>query len=89
VQTDSDSTSGREQSGVSLQSRVAELESEVSRLREQLGKAKEVNDAMWETVVRQVVEEGKEKNAKGKERTQERNGDEEEDGGRRKKRGRV
>lgn len=38
--------------------RVMELEAEVQRLREQLGKAKGINDAMWDTVVRRVVIEG-------------------------------
>ncbi|KAI0821545.1 WD40-repeat-containing domain protein [Irpex lacteus] len=38
--------------------RVMELEAEVQRLREQLGKAKGINDAMWDTVVRKVVVEG-------------------------------
>ncbi|ETW79118.1 hypothetical protein HETIRDRAFT_156059 [Heterobasidion irregulare TC 32-1] len=36
---------------VSLQSRVAELEDEVLRLRGQLDRAKEVNDVIWQTVV--------------------------------------
>ncbi|KAL4245549.1 Pre-rRNA-processing protein IPI3 [Abortiporus biennis] len=49
------------QSAVSLQTRVSELESEVSRLREQLGKAKGINDTMWETVVQKLVMEGKSK----------------------------
>ncbi|EPQ56441.1 WD40 repeat-like protein [Gloeophyllum trabeum ATCC 11539] len=44
---------------VSLQSRVAELETEVQKLRDQLGKAKNVNDVMWETVVKKVIKEGK------------------------------
>lgn len=48
-----------ESSGVSLRSRVTELENEVGRLREQLGKAKGVNDVMWETVVQQLVPGGK------------------------------
>ncbi|KAJ7173763.1 WD40 repeat-like protein [Mycena filopes] len=43
------------QDAVSLQSKVNELETEVARLREQLGKAKGVNDVMWETVVQKVV----------------------------------
>ncbi|KAJ7132140.1 WD40 repeat-like protein [Mycena epipterygia] len=47
------------QDPVSLQSKVNELETEVARLREQLGKAKGLNDVMWETVVQKVV--GKEK----------------------------
>lgn len=38
-----------------LKSRVSELEGEVERLREHLGKAKGVNDAIWDTVVKQLV----------------------------------
>ncbi|RPD76575.1 WD40 repeat-like protein [Lentinus tigrinus ALCF2SS1-7] len=52
---------GPEATGVSLQSRVTELESEVTRLKEQLGKAKGINDVMWDTVVQRLVAEGKEK----------------------------
>ncbi|KII87196.1 hypothetical protein PLICRDRAFT_42847 [Plicaturopsis crispa FD-325 SS-3] len=48
----------------SLQPRVSELEAEVARLREQLGKAKGVNDAMWENVVQKVISSGKEKKDK-------------------------
>ncbi|KAI0629250.1 WD40 repeat-like protein [Trametes polyzona] len=55
------SAAGPEATGVSLQSRITELESEVSRLREQLGKAKGINDVMWETVVQRIVAEGREK----------------------------
>ncbi|KAH9935059.1 WD40 repeat-like protein [Amylocystis lapponica] len=55
----SDAEAGAGRPGVPLQSRVTELEGEVARLREQLGKAKGVNDVMWETVVRRMVEEGK------------------------------
>jgi len=40
---------------MSLQSRVTSLEAEVSELREQLKKAKGVNDIMWETVVQKVI----------------------------------
>jgi pre-rRNA-processing protein IPI3 len=47
-----------ESSGSSLQSRVTELESEVAGLRDQLGKAKGVNDVMWETVVQRLVSQG-------------------------------
>lgn len=39
------------------QARVAALEDEVARLRAQLGRAKSVNDTMWETVVQQLVAE--------------------------------
>lgn len=39
----------------SLRIRVADLESEVQQLREHLGKAKGINDTMWNTVVQRVV----------------------------------
>ena len=39
----------------SLHSRVSELEGEVTKLKEQLGKAKGLNDAMWEGVVQKVL----------------------------------
>jgi pre-rRNA-processing protein IPI3 len=42
-------------STAALQSKVAELETEVALLREQLGKAKGVNDMMWENVVKRVL----------------------------------
>ncbi|TDL24019.1 WD40 repeat-like protein [Rickenella mellea] len=42
-------------SAPALNARVSELEGEVARLREQLGKAKGVNDVMWETVVQRLV----------------------------------
>ncbi|KAJ7281918.1 WD40 repeat-like protein [Mycena rebaudengoi] len=51
------------QDAVSLQSKVNELETEVVRLREQLAKAKGLNDTMWETVVQKVVGQGKDKDA--------------------------
>lgn len=46
-------------SGVSLQVRVNELESEVAKLHQQLGKAKNINDIMWDTMVRKLVAEGR------------------------------
>lgn len=52
---------GSQSSGVSLQSRMSELEAEVTQLREQLGKAKGINDTMWETVVQKMVAESREK----------------------------
>ncbi|KAH9839891.1 WD40 repeat-like protein [Rhodofomes roseus] len=70
--------------GAAAQARVLELEAEVARLREQLGKAKGMNDTMWETVVKQIVHEKKDKVAA--------NGQAEEDpeeAVRRKKRGRT
>jgi pre-rRNA-processing protein IPI3 len=53
------------QDAVSLQSKVNELETEVARLREQLGKAKGLNDVMWETVVQKVVGQGKDADKQG------------------------
>jgi pre-rRNA-processing protein IPI3 len=56
--------SGGQASSMSLQSRVVELESEVQKLRDQLGKAKSINDSIWDTVVRKVIlgSQDKEKN---------------------------
>jgi len=64
--------------GVSLLSRVTELENEVGRLRDQLGKAKGINDVMWETMVQHLVENGKKETVD----------EAEDDSGRRRKRGR-
>lgn len=47
------------QDATSLQTKVTDLEAEVERLRAQLGKAKGVNDVMWETVVQRVIGKGK------------------------------
>ncbi|KAH9924730.1 WD40 repeat-like protein [Fomitopsis serialis] len=80
VQTDV----GAGQQPASAQARLSELEAEVAKLREQLGKAKGMNDTMWETVVKQIVNEKKDKagpNGHGKE--------DPEEAGRRKKRGRT
>jgi len=41
--------------GAPLTNRVAELEAEVEQLKEQLGKAKGVNDAIWQVVVQKVL----------------------------------
>jgi pre-rRNA-processing protein IPI3 len=54
-------TSDTQSSNSSLQSRVTTLESEITELREQLSRAKGVNDAIWENVVQKVL------NGKGKE----------------------
>lgn len=70
---------------MSLQSRVTELEAEVTRLREQLGKAKGVNDVMWETVVQRLVGQGKDK----KEKVKAVDAMDVDDGERRRKRGRT
>ena len=40
---------------------VSELEEEIQQLRDQLVKAKGVNDAMWETVVQKLLSQGKQK----------------------------
>ena len=71
---------------MSLQSRVTELESEVARLREQLGKAKGINDVMWETVVQRLVAEGKEKKGQDNSTPMDEDGA---DGKRRRKRNRT
>lgn len=42
-----------------LKNRVTELESELEKLREQLSKAKGVNDSMWENVVSRMVTQNK------------------------------
>ena len=47
-------------SGSALQAKVSELESEVTKLREQLGKAKGINDMMWEKFVQKTVTENRE-----------------------------
>ncbi len=47
----------------SLRTRVADLEAEVQQLRVQLGKAKGINDTMWDTVVQRVVGQEKTKSA--------------------------
>ncbi|KAI0028547.1 WD40 repeat-like protein [Vararia minispora EC-137] len=52
----------REEPATATNARVAELEAEISHLRGQLGRAKGVNDAMWEAMVRKVVAQEKEKN---------------------------
>jgi len=63
----------------------------VGRLREQLGKAKGVNDVMWETVVQKVVgqKKDKEKDKIEVSGVSGETGDMEVDGERRRKRGRT
>jgi len=60
----------------STNTRVEELEVEVARLKGQLGKAKAINDTMWQSVVHKLAENGEQSNV-----------DEEQQ--RRRKRGRV
>ncbi len=55
------SGSQSEPTGVPLQTRIVDLEAEVTKLREQLVKAKAINDTMWETVVQKVIAGGQEK----------------------------
>ena len=43
----------------SLKSKVSELESEVESLREQLCKAKDINDVMWDNIVKRLVSQVK------------------------------
>ncbi|KAH9852141.1 WD40 repeat-like protein [Lenzites betulinus] len=84
------SAAGPEATGVSLQSRVSELESELTRLREQLGKAKGINDVMWETVVQRMIAEGREKgNEKESSEATLETSAEQAEGGRRRKRNRT
>jgi pre-rRNA-processing protein IPI3 len=57
-----------------MQTKITDLEAEIERLQEQLGKAKSVNDVMWDTMVQQAVEqsntaedpEGERKRKRGK-----------------------
>lgn len=81
----SEGEGGAQATGASLQTRVGELETEVGQLKEQLAKAKGINDTMWETVVQRLVAEGKEKQ-KGQDSAMQVDGVEEE---RAKKRGRI
>ncbi|KAF8202202.1 WD40-repeat-containing domain protein [Pholiota molesta] len=48
-------TKAGEANPIALNSKVVELEAELEKLRDQLGKAKGVNDAMWDTVVQRLV----------------------------------
>ncbi|KAL9713631.1 Pre-rRNA-processing protein ipi3 [Leucoagaricus gongylophorus] len=51
-------TSGVPISGVEstvVKHRVSELEAEITQLKEQLGKAKAINDGMWDSVVQRIV----------------------------------
>jgi len=53
------STKGADSDPTKLKAKITELESEVETLREQLGKAKGVNDAMWDAVVQRLVSQVK------------------------------
>ncbi|KZT10047.1 WD40 repeat-like protein [Laetiporus sulphureus 93-53] len=81
------STSGSGSStNISVQSRVTELEGEIAKLREQLGKAKSINDTMWETVVKCLVA-GVDQDKQYE--SNDNDGKEDDESGRRRKRGRV
>lgn len=49
----------------SVNARAEELEVEVAKLKEQLGKAKAINDTMWQSVVHKLMEDGERSNADG------------------------
>jgi pre-rRNA-processing protein IPI3 len=49
----------------STSARVEELEAEVAKLREQLGKAKAINDTMWQSVVHKLMENGEQSSVDG------------------------
>lgn len=44
--------------GLTLQSRVSELETEVAKLRDELATAKGLNDDMWENIVQKILAGG-------------------------------
>ena len=44
---------------------MEELEAEVAKLREQLGKAKAINDTMWQSVVHKLMENGEQSSVDG------------------------
>jgi pre-rRNA-processing protein IPI3 len=53
------SSSAPELHHAAVESRVTDLEAEIERLQEQLGKAKSVNDLMWDTIVQRAVGQSK------------------------------
>ncbi|EEB90502.1 hypothetical protein MPER_11283, partial [Moniliophthora perniciosa FA553] len=61
------SSTSSDEDTAALQTRVADLEAEVNLLREQLGRAKGVNDLMWENVVQKMISQSKSKSANGSE----------------------
>jgi len=52
----------------STNARVQELEVEVTGLKEQLGKAKAINDTMWQSVVRELMESNEQSDVDGEQR---------------------
>lgn len=49
----------------STTARVQELEVEVAKLKEQLGKTKAINDTMWQSVVNKLMENGERSSSDG------------------------
>ena len=45
---------------IAAKHRISELSAEVAHLRELLGKAKAINDGMWDSVVQRIVDSQKE-----------------------------
>ena len=58
----------------STNARVEELEVEVAKLKEQLGKAKAINDTMWQTVVHKLMEDGEQPTADGEQQPRRKRG---------------
>jgi len=58
-------SAGSEGAPASTNARVDELEIEVAKLKEQLGKAKAINDTMWQSVVHKLMENGEESSVDG------------------------
>ena len=56
---------GSEGAPPSTNARVEELEIEVAKLKEQLGKAKAINDTMWQNVVHKLMENGEQSSVDG------------------------
>lgn len=56
---------GESEGAPSINARVQELEVEAAKLKEQLGKAKAINDTMWQNVVHKLMENEEQSNADG------------------------
>lgn len=58
----------------STNARVEELEVEVAKLKGQLGKAKAINDTMWQSVVHKLMENGEQSSVDGEEQHRQKRG---------------
>lgn len=58
----------------STNTRVEELEVEVAKLKEQLGKAKAINDTMWQSVVHTLMENGEQSSVDGEQQQRRKRG---------------